>query len=271
MQSTEPMKSPIPFRHVLETGSTNQDLLDSVGSGEPSPMAILTDSQTTGRGRLGRVWHNEPRSTEPVQAMLGSVRQDWASDTESMGLTPFAAGLAVLSATSRWVDGDRSLELKWPNDVVIENPNAVAPAAWFHKVAGVLVEATPIPNSDQTAVIVGVGLNLWPVTSSTDSTANADSSSLSELCSSPPTNVQLFQALLAELEEWTSLLRSDPIGLMDHYRAQCQTTGHLVRFVGADGPVLAEATRVANDGSLVVQTDSGETHAITAGDVHVER
>lgn len=263
------MKSSIPFKHVPETGSTNQDLLDLVGSNGPSPMAILTDSQSAGRGRLGRVWHNEPKSRQPVQAMLGSIRQDWTSGVGSMELMPFAAGLAVLAACNQWIDGDRPLGLKWPNDVVIENPNHTKATAWFHKVAGVLVEATPIPHSRQTAVIVGVGINLWPVLSATDRAAIQDSASLSELCSTPPTNVQLFQALIPELEKWTSLLGSDPVSLMDHYRSECQTTGHLVRFTDSEGPAHAKATRVENDGSLVVQTDDDESHTITAGDVHI--
>ncbi len=282
------MKSSIPFNHVVETGSTNQDLLDSAAISGPGPTAILTDSQRAGRGRLGRSWHNEPASTDPVQAMLGSVRQDWPSSTDALRLVPFAAGLAVQTACRRWLDDEAALGLKWPNDVVIEKSGSNIHASndatsnnrtsnnatsnnrttWFRKVAGILVEATPAPRPGITAVVIGTGINIWPVRQPED-LFRSDAASLSELCSTPPTNVQLFRSVLAEIEAWTERLRSDPTELMDRYRAECWTVGQTVRFDGPGGQQSARAIRVADDGSLLVQTDEGESHSVTSGDVAI--
>ena len=55
-------------RVVTETGSTNTDLLADASDGAPEGIVLAAESQTAGRGRLGRRW-----SSQPLAALTFSV------------------------------------------------------------------------------------------------------------------------------------------------------------------------------------------------------
>src|SRR6187431_889363 len=57
------------LRSVVETGSTNADMRTMLASAglagvhSPSPIVLLADHQTAGRGRLDRTWQAPPGSS----------------------------------------------------------------------------------------------------------------------------------------------------------------------------------------------------------------
>jgi len=271
------MNSSQRYEHLAETGSTNQDLLDLAQSGTASPTALLTDHQSAGRGRLGRSWHNDRQSIGPVQAMMGSVRQDWPVGHPNLAMMPFAVGLAARAACMRWVNRGAPLGLKWPNDLVVgvkeEHDPPSDPLLWFRKVAGILVETVPLARRvaevETLAVVAGVGINLHPVSTSQDQPKLTDAASLSELCSVVPTNTQLFEALLEEFDRFSAMLRSEPHRVIAEYRTHCETVGHTVRTIMVDGPRIGEALDIADDGALIVDWGDGVPDRVTYGDVSI--
>lgn len=48
---------------VAECDSTNSRLLDKATRGAPSGSVLVTDTQSAGRGRLGRVWASSPAAS----------------------------------------------------------------------------------------------------------------------------------------------------------------------------------------------------------------
>ncbi len=264
------MNSEQKFLRVAETGSTNQDLLDAARSGALSPAALLTDHQVSGRGRMGRAWHNDRPDGGGVRSMLGSIRQDWDPGHPSLPLMPLAVGLAVHAACERWVDDPGTIRLKWPNDVVVENPrfSGASDESWFLKLSGVLVETVPLSDSDRIAVVAGAGINLHPVASA-DPLVRSTSVSMSELCTRVPSNVELFECLLVEFDRWTRRLVEDAPGLVESYRVHCETVGHRVRIDSGTDTSFERAVGIADDGALVVESDDGSTSTITYGDVSI--
>ena len=126
---------------VMRTGSTNTDLLGRVRARQPS-RAILraTIEQTAGRGRHGRAWHAEPGS-----ALLFSLAIPFGGARAVEGAISLACGLAVAEALAPRV----SLQLKWPNDLLLDG----------RKLGGVLCELA-LDAAGQRTVVVGIGINL---------------------------------------------------------------------------------------------------------------
>jgi BirA family biotin operon repressor/biotin-[acetyl-CoA-carboxylase] ligase len=128
---------------VLTTApSTNAEIKNFLSDGDV--VAVITDHQTEGRGRLGRHW-----VTKPGESIALSVALPWSTeDQDSSGSwVPLIAGAGVVSALHD--SGVAEASLKWPNDVVVGEK----------KLAGILCEWVP-----SGWAIVGVGVNIdFPV------------------------------------------------------------------------------------------------------------
>lgn len=128
------------FQH-RELESTNSLVLDSLDAGEARHGDVhVAESQTSGRGRLGRVWASQPGglylsvALAPGRAAAPAV---WTA----------AGGLAVLDAVRDC--GLSTARLDWPNDVECAGA----------KLAGILVESRGF-EPDNPRLALGIGLNV---------------------------------------------------------------------------------------------------------------
>jgi BirA family biotin operon repressor/biotin-[acetyl-CoA-carboxylase] ligase len=115
--------------------STNQWLLEHGQCGD----VCLTEQQTAGRGRRGRVWD----SPAGLNIYL-SLKYCFAAIPEHLGMLGLGIGLSVAEALAQC--GIRQHGVKWPNDIYIQNK----------KVGGILLEAVGALQQ----VVVGIGLNV---------------------------------------------------------------------------------------------------------------
>ena len=234
--------------HVTETGSTNADLLALArGGGGRDGVVLVTDHQTAGRGRQGRVWHDRPAGSLLVSVLLRAERV-WAP------LVPLATGLAAVDALAE--RAGITAALKWPNDVLV-------PAAGERKLAGILAEATTV--GDQLWVVVGMGCNLaWA-----DDRPPEVVDRLVAVADLGPEvgRDELLDVWLVHLERRLSQVERDTAGLLDDYRARCCSIGRHVRMATPGGEVEGLIEDVGADGALLLRA-GGELRRLDAGEVH---
>jgi BirA family biotin operon repressor/biotin-[acetyl-CoA-carboxylase] ligase len=237
---------------VEEIGSTNAELMARATGEDLAQGAVLVaEYQSTGRGRLDRVWTSPPRAGITVSTLLRpdvpAARRGWL---------PLLTGVALAEAV-RGVTGVQ-VSLKWPNDLL---------AGDGRKLAGILAE------SAGTAVVVGVGLNVSTTSDELPDTA----ASLAGVLGSDVDRAPVLLAFLRGFEErylqWTAAL-GDPVlsGLAADYLRWSSTVGTTVSVAMPDGSSLdGVAEAVDWDGRLVVATADGPV-ALASGDVrHVRR
>jgi len=223
-------------------GSTND-----LAAADPRPgHVVVTDHQTAGKGRLGRLWV-VPRGA----ALTFSAVVDPGVEDEWWPLVPLVAGDAV----ARAVDG----AVKWPNDVLLAD----------RKVCGILVErvhARPDGADRPLAVplaVIGIGIN---VDQTSDELPVPDATSLA-LAVGPTDRAELLRRVLAELGRLLAVLAGSPATFVSDYRGRCDTLGREVRVDLPGGEVLqGTAYDVDDHGRLLVRSPSGTT-AVAAGDV----
>lgn len=131
----------LPIYVYESIGSTN-DQAKSLLTTANSPMVILAEHQTKGRGRRGREWVS-PFAQNLCLSYVWPVTKG-LSQVDGLSLV---VGLAVLRAIKRLCDIE--VQLKWPNDVLVGG----------RKVAGILLELVGDP-LDLCHVIIGIGVNL---------------------------------------------------------------------------------------------------------------
>ena len=132
---------------VLPTvDSTNTRLMQQAREGLVEPTVLVAETQTAGRGRMGKAWHTSTHRALTFSLGLPLAPVDWS------GLS-LVVGLSVARSLHP------ELRLKWPNDL------------WWQqrKVGGILVETANIAQRPERYVVIGVGLNLdtpnpqeWP-------------------------------------------------------------------------------------------------------------
>ncbi|WP_105534223.1 biotin--[acetyl-CoA-carboxylase] ligase [Solimicrobium silvestre] len=124
---------------VAQTGSTNADLLARLPTFS-SPLVLVAETQTAGRGRAGRSWLSAPGSS-----LTFSLAWPFSQSPQALLGLPLAVGVALADALGSL---DVTVRLKWPNDILKDGK----------KLAGVLIETAN--HSNQTWAVIGVGLNL---------------------------------------------------------------------------------------------------------------
>ncbi len=234
------------IRVVQVTGSTNADLLAEAAAGAAGGRVLVAETQTAGRGRLGRHWVSPPHTSLAFSVLLRPydlppARRSWI---------PLLAGVAVASALRGYAAVDAWL--KWPNDVLVG-------AA---KLAGILAE------QHRDAIVVGIGIN---VTLRREDLPTAAATSLLLENAAGLDREDLLGAVLHELEHWylaeAAARDADDSGLRAEYLRRCATIGQQVRVELPGGRSLTGiAAGVDAGGRLVVRTPDGVT-AVSAGDV----
>ena len=124
-------------------GSTNEVALSLAAEPASDGAIVIADSQTAGRGRLGREWFSPPESGLYVSVVLRPPSGDGEAG-RATGLLTLTAGVSLVEAVETFT-GLRA-DIKWPNDVYVER----------RKLAGVLAEAAGIGGQ----IVLGYGINV---------------------------------------------------------------------------------------------------------------
>lgn len=222
--------------YLDETGSTNAVLAERARAGSAAEFdVVVTTSQTSGRGRLGRTWVAPPGKTIAVSVLL-------APSAERLPWLPLVAGLAMTRAVRSLVVG-HEVTLKWPNDVQVDGL----------KVSGLLAELVP-----GAGVVLGAGLNL---TMEAHELPTPFSTSLTLVGADPDDIVD--RALAAYLGELRRAYGLGPEDARREVERECSTLGRRVRVELPGGDDLyGTATGIDEAGRLVV-----DGRAVAAGDV----
>jgi BirA family transcriptional regulator, biotin operon repressor / biotin---[acetyl-CoA-carboxylase] ligase len=234
-------------RVVAETGSTNLDLLGEAADGAAEGTALVAESQTAGRGRLGRQWVSQPGAALTFSVLLRPA----AVPQASRGWVPLLTGVAVAQAVR--AEAGIEASLKWPNDVQVNGA----------KLAGILAEQAG------DAIVAGIGIN---VSSGRDELPVATATSLALEGADGVTAGRLLIAILGELGRWYLAWTgahgdAAGCGLRAEYQRLCGTLGRQVRVSLPGGrTVTGVAAEVDPTGRLVVGSAAGPV-PVSAGDV----
>jgi len=214
----------------------------------PHGTLIIADEQTAGRGRMQRHW----LSNKGKNLLLSLVVYPDFS-TEKISLLPFAGALAITDAIETVTK--LSATCKWPNDVLINGK----------KVCGMLLESS-VDNSSIRKVILGVGVNVnqeeFPDELKYKATSLKNESGI-EI-----DRIRLLQTLLEEVENRYEQLSKFPSQQLLHdWKMKALLFGKKITVLESEFSFPAIALDVAEDGSLIIQTEDGEKKNIYAGEV----
>ena len=232
--------------------STQNQALKIANEPENNGAVIIAATQTGGKGRTGRKW------ISPKGGIWFSIILHPKFDISITTLFPIASSLALSKAIENTFE--ITPELKWPNDLTIKGK----------KIAGILVDAAFESNKIE-SLVLGVGINfnvdIKAIKKTLKDTPNFYGvASLSEQ-NKKVKPIQLVQNFFVELEKIYELLnKKQTKKIISEWTKRSSTIGKNVEINTTDGKIKGKATKIDEDGALII-SNKNKTEKVIAGDI----
>jgi len=227
--------------------STNNTAKRLVGESDKEGTVILADSQTQGKGRLGRAWYSE----EKVGIYL-SILLKPSLPPEQIAQITLVAGVALVEAINEF--SRVRAYLKWPNDILLNGK----------KVAGILTEN--FQEKKHSGIILGIGINVnhsrFPVHLQHIATSMAmENGEIYE-------RLPLITFLLNHMDqEYRSFLNEGISNIVSQWNLNSEMFGKHISLTQGTETFIGTAMKLDEEGQLVILMDNGEEIAFDSGEV----
>jgi BirA family biotin operon repressor/biotin-[acetyl-CoA-carboxylase] ligase len=230
--------------------STNEVAFRLALKGADEGVVVLAESQTKGKGRMGRPWE----SPAGLNIYLSLILRPRIVPSKTPLITLMAA-----VACAEAIDEVTGLHpaIKWPNDLLLERK----------KLGGILTEAD-MELDRINFVVVGIGINVNMTRALFPPSIKDTATSLQEALGREISRIALIQSILRHLEQWYKRLgqgrgeeitrRWKELSLVEGQQIEVTSLGEVVRGTALD---------IDEDGALLVQTDTNRIKRVVAGDV----
>ncbi len=258
----------LDIRVYKEVDSTNQEakrvaLNPSTPTQGDGAVVLLTESQTKGKGRMGRGFHS-PKQSGLYMSVLLRNRMEAANAV----LVTTAAAVAVCRAIR--AKTPKEPVIKWVNDVFLDGK----------KICGILTEAvSDCETGGIENIVVGIGVNFHVKSEELpDDLRDVVGSLYAEGEAALVRNELAAEILNQFFPIYNALPRKD---FLADYKRWSLVLGQPIRFLevgkgtGANAPdgsgdwVLAKAVDVDEDGGLVVELAEGGTRVLRTGEISI--
>src|SRR5271170_3073320 len=237
-----------------QTTSTNDVIEKLARDGVKEGVVVFAESQTKGRGRLGRKWISPERKGLWFSILL---RPDLRPQ-ETTQLT-----VASATALRRAIESETGLkpEIKWPNDILIGGK----------KVAGILTELSAELDKVK-HIILGIGVDVNVDAGELPPEVGKIATSLKIEAGGLISRVELAVEILRELDrDYARMCAGNFSAIADEWEAGCATIGKNVTVQMGDRKISGCAESLDDDGALLVRTGHGRLERVIGGDVTLEK
>jgi BirA family biotin operon repressor/biotin-[acetyl-CoA-carboxylase] ligase len=235
-----------------ETSSTNDVIERLARDGVREGVAVFAETQTRGRGRLGRKWISPPGEGLWFSVLLRpQLPPALVTQVTIAGATAIARAIRLHTGLKP--------EIKWPNDILIGG----------RKVVGILTELSAEQDRVRHVILgIGVDVNVTELPEELRSLAT----SLAAAAGRRFHRAELAAVILRELDaDYARVKNGGFAELAEEWERQCVTLGQRIRIDIGARALSGRAESLDNDGALLLRSDYGHLERVVGGDVIVER
>ena len=232
-----------------ELDSTNNYLKKLGSQGEKETQLVIAESQTGGRGRMGRSFYS-PNGTGLYFSLL--LHPEFSAE-KSLFLTVMAA-VSVAEAVMKYNKND--VKIKWVNDIYIDGK----------KVCGILTEGAINSRKMLDYTVVGIGINvIAPENGFPEDIKNIATAIF-------PGNQEEYieEKIVADVvNRFFDMYNGNDTDFVKRYKEYSYLTGKEINIISGDTVRPATVMDITDDCHLLVKNKYGETEELSSGDVSV--
>jgi len=213
-------------------------------------MVVVSERQTQGKGRLGRIWQSPPGGNLYVSFVL----RPKISPQQAAGITLIAA-LAVCDAIKQTCGVQAGI--KWPNDIILNG----------RKVCGILTEMVSDMDSIE-FLVIGIGINVngmdWP------EDLKDKAVSLQEATGKVIDRHELIANLIPTVFDRARQLETFGVKqFINEYTALSVIFDKKISIIIREKQWIGSCVGFNENGELLFQPDGGEPMVLNAGEISV--
>lgn len=240
-----------------EVTSTNDLGKEILKKGGKNRIVIIAESQTQGRGRLGRQFYS-PGHRGLFMSFIFRLN---IKSSRVFSITPLLA-VAVRRGIKEALNID--IGIKWVNDLILDGK----------KVGGILVEALSLEDRSELGLVCGIGINCFNE-SFPESLANI-ATSLSPMKNSFDRNklaaaiIKHVFGIIEDIECEDTFESNEMKNFMNEYKKASTVLNKYVLLYDTRGNRLLAKGVVADfgpGGELIIRTDRGELMTVNSGEI----
>ena len=245
------LKTKFIGKNVLhfETIDSTNDYAKKIGNELRDGSVIISEEQTKGKGRLGRVW--ESKAGEGI----------WMSIILKPNIIPNKAPFITLIAGASIVKALNILgvdaKIKWPNDITINNK----------KLSGILTElSAEIERVNY--IVVGIGMNVKDTDFEEELQDKATSLYKENYNVS---RVDIVKEILCQFEKLylDYIEKDDKKEVLDICRQYSAIINKEIYVIKNDQKELVDCIGINEDGNLIIKNRDGNLEEIMSGEVSI--
>ncbi len=232
-----------------ELDSTNNYAKQLGSTGIKENTLIIAESQTNGRGRMGRTFYS-PNSTGLYFSLL--LHPEFSAE-KSLFLTVMAS---VSVAETIMEYSEKDVKIKWVNDVYIDGKKA----------CGILTEGKINSDKNLDYAVVGIGVNL--VAPQNDFPNDIKDIATSVFQGNIEKNIK-YEFLAKIINKFFDMYNCKDTDYIKRYKEYSYLIGKEINIIQGDTARPARVLDINDDCHLVVENEIGEKEEISSGDVSV--
>ncbi len=235
---------------LTETDSTNNIAKKLAASGAVHGTAVIADSQTNGRGRLGRSFVS-PEGCGIYMSVI--IRPEFSLETAQLITSCCACAAAEAVET---LCGEK-VAVKWVNDLYMNG----------RKICGILTEASVNGRtSTLDYAVIGIGINVLSSENAFDEELRAIATSIEAETGVKLSRNILCAELLNRLEVHLENIESREY--LNEYRRRELLTGHIITANTGGSTFIGRAVGIDDNACLLIELEDGTIKTINSGEAN---
>jgi BirA family biotin operon repressor/biotin-[acetyl-CoA-carboxylase] ligase len=230
--------------------STNTVAMELASGGAIEGTVVVAETQTGGKGRLGRKW------ISPKGNLYLSIILRPSIPTYKAPLITLMGAVAVASAIVKACG--LAAGIKWPNDIFISGK----------KVGGLLTEMSAEQDRIR-HIVLGIGVDVNMMLDELPPDIRGLTTTLSEETGTTINRTAFLRQLLKDLDHWYQQFLAQDAGVLAEWKRLNVTVGKRVTVSGAGETLEGQAEGIDAEGRLLVRQDDNTLRTVAAGDVTI--